>query len=814
MPKTTEEYIIETSGKILDLLLDHKKMHPEFTFWLRRRDMEVADENRLKKGYWFQGSHYIWVSFYQPADKKSRTKTIGFSINAKDPANIENSFGWVFNDVEDRHRRLYERLHELFPDAQRIQDSRYKLVYKESDVIKNLDYFLNVQKPKIDGLIKELGLEEDYFVPEEFFQIGLSKVLRYRDELNNATIMPNTLKSVPFFVEEDLTQIKKFTGQRSDRANPSHEQTYTYLKATYDKVEYWARAVLGRAFPDGEMNILKKPTNQANNFQSFLWASLYPSEKLKEWKSLAYTLTFSTPEGFCVKIDTVNLPEGNATRKSYLKYRGEFSDSSIVKLFKTDDILPTNWETLISKSIHAIKSLEADYAKLLSMMGYEGGYHMEVGSPSYKTPLNVILFGPPGTGKTYSTINHALAVIERKPIKVINGLDRDELRLKFESYKSQGQVETVTFHQSMSYEDFIEGIKPISQDVEIGTLEYRVIPGIFKQMVDRAKFQEQDNFDTAYDNFVNDVGEESIELRTLRHNKPFNVTINSSDNCTVRPMTEAGTRMVVTKEMISQYLRTGKIKDWKPYLTSIAEYLKKRYDFKSLKSTNDPAKKNFVLIIDEINRGNIAQIFGELITLIEEDKRIGAPEQVEVTLPYSKEKFGVPSNLFIIGTMNTADRSVEALDTALRRRFSFVEMPPLYDRDELEGEWFGVALSDLLRTINNRLEKLLSKDHLIGHSYFLAIDSTDNLKAAFQNKLIPLLQEYFYGDFGKIGLVLGEGFLEKSDESSTDQNLFAEFANYEVTDLLERPIYRLKDVSMMSDSEFETALQLLMRRIK
>ena len=190
---------------------------------------------------------------------------------------------------------------------------------------------------------------------------------------------------------------------------------------------------------------------------------------------------------------------------------------------------------------------------------------------------------------------------------------------------------------------------------------------------------------------------------------------------------------------------------------------------KTSKRNDDKTKKkqNFVLIIDEINRGNVSQIFGELITLVEEDKRLGTDEALEVTLPYSKEKFGVPPNLFIIGTMNTADRSVEAIDTALRRRFSFEEMPPKPELVAIEGKLKSqngfldnIDLPLLLNTLNKRIEKLLDKDHQIGHSYFMSVLSFKDLKSTFQNKIIPLLQEYFFGDYGKIGLVLGKDFFE------------------------------------------------------
>lgn len=268
--------------------------------------------------------------------------------------------------------------------------------------------------------------------------------------------------------------------------------------------------------------------------------------------------------------------------------------------------------------------------------------------------------------------------------------------------------------------------------------------------------------------------------------------------------------------------------------------------------------KPYVLIIDEINRGNVSQIFGELITLIEEDKRLGSAEALEVMLPYSKTSFGVPPNLYIIGTMNTADRSVEALDTALRRRFSFEEMPPnpnlltpsnmfwrllkqyptqpwndekylekerdllqvlgsadnldsikvtyweqyeksKHDQPEFESQLFtNVNLCQLLNAINTRIECLLDKDHLIGHSFFISIGSWSDLQGTFYKNIIPLLQEYFYGDYGKIGLVLGDGFVKKK---GIDDKLFANFSSYgDTSAFTEREVYEIVDYRYESQS--------------
>jgi 5-methylcytosine-specific restriction endonuclease McrBC GTP-binding regulatory subunit McrB len=178
-----------------------------------------------------------------------------------------------------------------------------------------------------------------------------------------------------------------------------------------------------------------------------------------------------------------------------------------------------------------------------------------------------------------------------------------------------------------------------------------------------------------------------------------------------------------------------------------------------------------VIIVDEINRGNVSQIFGELITLLEPDKRIGEKEEIRLTLPYSKEEFGVPSNIYIIGTMNTADRSVEALDTALRRRFSFIPMMPEYDG--INEHCDGVNLKSLLKKLNDRLTVLKDRDHTIGHAWLWNTTTIDSLRLAFKDKIIPLLQEFFYNDYEKLGLLLGDSFIQT--EVTANNNLFASF---------------------------------------
>ncbi len=190
------------------------------------------------------------------------------------------------------------------------------------------------------------------------------------------------------------------------------------------------------------------------------------------------------------------------------------------------------------------------------------------------------------------------------------------------------------------------------------------------------------------------------------------------------------------------------------------------------KAAKEEEEKQFVLIIDEINRGNIAKIFGELITLIEDSRRLGKEDATEVILPYSNESFGVPKNLYLIGTMNTADRSIQLLDTALRRRFDFVEMMPEPDHKDISTDVKGVDCQKMLKVMNERITALLDRERQIGHTYLLGVDTMEKLSYAFQNKIFPLLQEYFFDDWSKIRAVLGQNdFVTKKDVANLSLDL-------------------------------------------
>ncbi|MXN92861.1 AAA domain-containing protein [Flavobacterium sp. Sd200] len=417
-----------------------------------------------------------------------------------------------------------------------------------------------------------------------------------------------------------------------------------------------------------------------------------------------------------------------------------------------------------------------------------------------KHPLNKILYGPPGTGKTYNTKELAVQIANPDLIfddEISTYEKRKIVNEEYENLVSNGQIVFSTFHQSMSYEDFIEGIKPETNN---GDVTYDVVSGVFKELCEKAGIKSSSNFEEVLSKFKQHlIDNEKVTINTgniefdvyYKGGKTFK--INPKDSKNKNPLYPAS-----IENILKMYQNTPGEGMYNPsYVKGILMHLYSNYGLIKYDSIQNDEIKNHILIIDEINRGNVSQIFGELITLLEEDKRLGNKEALEVVLPYSKEKFGVPPNLYIIGTMNTADRSVEALDTALRRRFSFKELMP--QPHLLKNiEFNGFNLREVLEAINNRVEILLDRDHTIGHSYFINIKSNDTkaLTAAFKNCIIPLLQEYFYHNYEKIALILGEGFVTVKD---TKDIHFASFTK--VT--LEKPdvIKKFEFINEINDIE-------------
>ncbi|MDQ7001281.1 MAG: AAA family ATPase [Ghiorsea sp.] len=385
-------------------------------------------------------------------------------------------------------------------------------------------------------------------------------------------------------------------------------------------------------------------------------------------------------------------------------------------------------------------------------------------------PLNRILYGPPGTGKTYNTVKKAVEICDGKICD--NG---DDARKRYKELQKEGRIEFVTFHQSYGYEEFIEGIRAetIENSDDTSSISYDVQPGVFKRISQLAgknsgskKSGIKEFTDVFKDAVIDKVSkDEKLEItmtrsrffikevteRTIFFDKDKGESKHSLSIKTLHKIYNAGSNQIIVGGL-------------QPYYEALLQYL-----MKYSQTTVQAEKKNYVLIIDEINRGNMSKIFGELITLIEDDKRIGAANEMTVRLPVSGDEFGVPANLHIIGTMNTADRSIAMMDTALRRRFEFEEMMP--EASLLKDiEVAGIKLERMLKAINQRIEVLYDREHTIGHAFFMGLTNEVNnkvslgdLAAVFQNKVIPLLAEYFFEDWEKIRLVLGDNQKEQKE---------------------------------------------------
>ena len=475
-----------------------------------------------------------------------------------------------------------------------------------------------------------------------------------------------------------------------------------------------------------------------------------------------------------------------------------------------------------------------------------------------KIPLNQILYGPPGTGKTYNTIDKALEILcERGEIDSIPQ-ERDEKKKIFNDFISDEQIAFVTFHQSYGYEDFVEGIRPRLNGQKSDTMEYEIKDGIFKDMCQKAS-ENYENYEKSlknpsevkreielddlleqYATYIEDELKEGKEPKfdskewTTKMKIQGVHRLQNGDFSSIMIGTnkDSGVMQRLTQKVIKrdyEKFKSGEIKDWndiKPsyeskshrhgnagyYHTlykSIAEFEKEHYrpsTIPTLESTFDNRLKRYILIIDEINRGNISKILGELITLLEPSKRKGEKEALEVKLPYSQEPFSVPKNLYIIGTMNTADRSIALLDTALRRRFEFIEMMP--DSSRLSTDCDGVDLQRLLESINNRIEFLLDRERTIGHAFLIDVKNLSDLKAVFKNKILPLLQEYFYDDYAKINAVLNDnGMLESktiNNMKSLDEFVDSEKKVWKITDSSKWDIKTFQTIYSSKDSNIES----------
>ncbi|MEA2072612.1 MAG: DUF4357 domain-containing protein [Campylobacterota bacterium] len=606
-----------------------------------------------------------------------------------------------------------------------------------------------------------------------------------------------------------LAKIKAMTLSEYTNLNRDDSFTYWLESKTTDVLSIWGGSAykfgIFKRDPQAEEKKLNK--GQQTNGE-YGWSTKFGADKYRAFeniKALIIEIIIAAQNKEFDKIDNIKI--GPAVKwKIAFMYAPEntllrIASEKAFKFLAQKHNIETNKISEVQKKLIAMKAQNEDFYEFSSRLWneyYEGNldkvqenYKEEINIPNI--PLNQILYGPPGTGKTYNTINRAIEIIDNEfylEHEEETPQNRKALKAKFEEYKKAGQIEFVTFHQSYGYEEFVEGIKAIPVG-KIGNEDgnemiYDVVSGTFKELALKAQKKKTISTTTQHKKYKLNAPMINIQAEMIQDDEnSFRVLKGSKIR---KAQTVSFNSSKLKKEILS-----------KIDLTEESEYyiLNEDYTFQSMSASSsivlgrasnghsawkevvdetlpinsiENYNKNHILIIDEINRGNISKIFGELITLIEPSKRIGEDEELRVRLPYSGEDgepFGVPSNLYIIGTMNTADRSIAQIDTALRRRFVFEEMMP---RAELFEDLLvdGIEIQKVLEAINERIEYIHDREHTIGHSYFLPLKKTptkEKLDEIFRVNIIPLLAEYFYGDWGDIEFVLNNDFIQEKTEN-------------------------------------------------
>lgn len=620
---TQEELIINWSDKILNHLLKLKEeKYPELTFWLRKQDSE-----RLRKGFWFQGSHYIFLGLVNKGDWKNKTRQAGLVYNFWDSENPSAHLSLAFQSETDNATiKCYEEIASKIDGFKKNGNGNYQKIYSETDFIKVIDNFYATDWKIFKETFEKYGLSEDLIIPEEKFQSLLSRTLQVKE--NRDIVLPQDTTHEP---DDDINYWWLNANPKIwsiSKHNIGEKQTYTThnekgnKRRIYKHFEATKRGDLMIGYestPTKQIKAIYEITQGIHNTANGEEIEFELIEKLEipiHWNDLKNNPSLQECEVFINNQGSLF----KLTEEEYEIIREVIDNKNIIteKLLKSENIKSYKFSDDPDKPFIS----EADFLNTVSLL---------------KRKKNIILQGPPGVGKTF--IARKLAYEIMQEVKDAN-------------------IEMVQFHQSYSYEDFIQGLRPTQK----GGFDLR--DGIFYSFCQRA----------------------------LAH-----------------------------------------------------------------------PERPFFFIIDEINRGNLSKIFGELMMLIEADKR---EEKFALKLTYAEDeedRFYVPDNLYIIGTMNTADRSLAIVDYALRRRFAFVSLQPDYgsnfrsflaDKGLSEGIIEHICTS--ISKLNNKIKEdvNLGEGFQIGHSYFCTYSNDGNENQWWTDilnyELKPLLEEIWFDDLSKV----------------------------------------------------------------
>lgn len=623
------------------------------------------------------------------------------------------------------------------------------------------------------------------YLPEKFLAIGSPKVLIKCAQslgLKNIELTASNAIAINFHCKQTLHSLPSFSNWESEKLNrfiwenfnePNQNQNSSkvnyWLYAPGERAKYWnefyEKGIMALGWDElGDLRQYQSNDEVNNRFKeieaddksrmNFAKANF---EFLAKAKIGDYVLVKSGRQelvGYGVISSDYYFDESRETYKSCRKVdwkeKGNWNvdHDMVVKTFtevgkyKTEDL---NYATYGERLLAIMKDNILEKSTQL---------------PTITHPLNTIFYGPPGTGKTYHTILRAAEIIANKTIQ-----NYDEAKRIFQEHLGN-RIEFITFHQNYSYEDFIQGLRPIQNSN--GPLAFEMKDGIFKKIAHRAeedylssqwkeinKRPFEDTFQDFFDELLNGEVEE-IEIPMKKAS--YFITNIGSKSLEFRKASGGTAHTLSINTLRQMYISESTLKSHglSVYYAPLLDQLLKKGKSKG-NSTTGKELQSYVIVIDEINRANISRVFGELITLIEPDKRLGASNELTIKLP-NDEVFCIPKNLYLIGTMNTADKSIALLDIALRRRFDFEPMYPIY-----ETHGAPIPFASYLEKMNQEIIRSKGHDFQIGHAYFMG--ENENLVSIINQKVIPLLMEYFMNDGDEVKRILQKsGFVveEKS----------------------------------------------------